>query len=358
MPTKARKHTGKKTGQLAQTSSVPCIPAAQGKSTLYLFAQRCSELWNLVSINRREEDKDEGYQRVLSSARVRAIADYILEENTIPGAIIISLDNAKFDQKSQALIIPKGKDIAWVIDGQHRLAGAHLASTEGVDIELPVVALLSLPDEEQIEQFVTINREAKGVPTSLYLDLLKLLPKRKSSSELASERAADIANELRRNKQSIFFNRIVVTTSPRQGQISITNFVRKIAPLVNPERGLLNRFTLPEQRLIIDNFFHALKDTFPSEWASADNIFFKTIGFGAIMNVFEDVFKETIVGGGFRVQDIVEILKPVRGFNLEQWREKGTGSKAETDAARDFLVDFSRGIDRLKQTNQSRGIRL
>ena len=54
------------------------------------------------------------------------------------------------------------------------------------------------------------------------------------------------------------------------------------------------------------------------------------------MNVFEDVLKEaTMHGEGFRVADVVELFEPLKNFNFEQWREKGTGNKAETDAARD-----------------------
>ena len=104
--------------------------------------------------------------------------------------------------------------------------------------------------QEQIEQFVTINREGKNVPTSLYLDLLKRLPHVKKPGEVAAERAADIANELRHKKDSIFYGRISVTTSPRQGQqVSMVNFVRKLTPYVNPERGLWPAPGLVDTRL-------------------------------------------------------------------------------------------------------------
>lgn len=162
-----RQQGGKKHGKAPATLRFSAIEIHQGTHTLYSFSEKASNLWEFVSINRREEDKDEGYQRVLSTGRVRAVADYILEGNFIPGSIIIAVDKGQY--KSGELIISSGKDVAWVIDGQHRLAGAHLASTEGTDIELDVIALLNLDEEAQIDQFVTINREAKNVPTSLYL---------------------------------------------------------------------------------------------------------------------------------------------------------------------------------------------
>jgi DGQHR domain-containing protein len=357
MPRPPRQQGGKKHGRASTGPSFSVVPIKQGEHTLYSFAEKASALWEFVSINRREENKDEGYQRVLSTSRVRAVADYILEKNVIPGSITIAIDKGTY--KNGKLTISGGKDVAWVIDGQHRLAGAHLAATEGTDIELNVIGLLNLDEEDRIEQFVTINREGRNVPTSLYLDLLKLLPKRKSPSELASERAADIAKELRQEGSSIFHGRIVVTTSPKHGQLSIVNFVRKLAPYVNPQKGLMNRLSLNEQAKIIDNYFSALKKVYPNQWSKSDNIFFKTIGFGAIMNVFEDVFKEaTIHGQGFRVTDVVDLLLPLKDFDFEQWREMGTGNKAEGDAAQGFLVDFARALDRLKKRKDRKTIRL
>src|SRR5205823_11173032 len=99
------------------------------------------------------------------------------QRNSIPVGIVVSLNEAKFDRAKGHLSIPAGEDIGWVIDGQHRLAGAHRAAQEDIDIELPVIAFVGLDDDNQIRQFVTINREGKGVPTSLVLDLLKRLPK-------------------------------------------------------------------------------------------------------------------------------------------------------------------------------------
>jgi DGQHR domain-containing protein len=242
-----------------------------------------------------------------------------------------------------------GSDVGWVIDGQHRLAGAHEASSgEGgnkkVDIELSVIAFIGTTENFQIEQFVTVNREAKGVPTALVYDLLKHLPGRKNAGEVATERAAEIANEVRLNKDSVFYQRIVVTTSPRQGQISITNFVRKMSPHVHPDRGILRVYTLPEQRKILENYFDALRITFPEQWRRADNVFFRTIGFGAMMNMFEEIFQHTISTreASFKVEDIAAVLQGVRHFEFDQWLSYGSGTKAELEAAQDFRTDFKR----------------
>jgi DGQHR domain-containing protein len=353
-------HSGKKHGRLKTGRSFESLSIRQGKHTLYSFAERASRLWSFVSISRREEDKDEGYQRVLSASRVRAVADYILAGNIIPGSITIALDAGKFSATKDRLHIRAGRDVAWVIDGQHRLAGAHLASEEGVEIELNVIALVDFDEQQQIEQFVTINREGKNVPTSLYLDLLKRLPHIKKPGEVAAERAADIANVVRHQKDSIFYGRIAVTTSPHQGrQVSMVNFVRKITPYVNPERGLLNVFTLTQQTEIVENYFVAIRKIYPDEWKKPNSIFFKTIGFGALWNVFEDIFKEcTMQGDGFRVQDIEEVMEPLRNFDFAQWSSIGTGSKAEIEAAKNFRIDFARSVEKRRKGGAKKQIRL
>jgi hypothetical protein len=75
--------------------------------------------------------------------------------------------------------------------------------------------------------------------------------------------------------------------------------------------------------------------------------------------VFEDIFKEcTMQGDGFRVQDIEEALTPLRNFDFAQWSTKGTGSKAELEAAKDFQVDFIRSIEGRRAGGATKLIRL
>ena len=219
----------------------------QHDRVLYLFAASAKTLFEILDINQREPDKDEGYQRILSGSRVRSISDFVDQHRTIAPAIVVTMQGAQFDEDAGELLVPNRSGSGWVIDGQHRLAGAAKASK---DIELPVVAFLDLEIESQIFQFVTINRTAKGVPTSLYLDLLKHLPLTKKPGEIAKDKAADIANALRVDEESPLFNRITIVP-PKPGQtISLTNFVRKVAPLVqtDPVRSPISSYTLPEQK--------------------------------------------------------------------------------------------------------------
>lgn len=355
---KPAKQSDKKQGQLASAIEVDCMEISQGTQKLYVFSMLASTLWGLVSINRRDTDKNEGYQRVLPNSRVKAVAAYINDGNAIPNSILVALDNASYDPSRGKLTIPAGTDVGWVIDGQHRLAGAHEAAVQfGTDYELVVIALLGVDEDKQVEYFVTINREAKGVPTSLVLDLLKRIPKRKPG-DIANERAADLARELREEKTSPLYSRIVID-APSKGQISLVNFVRKVNPLVHQQSGRLRVYSLEQQKTILSNYFQAIKEVYGEEWRKENTVFFRTVGFGALMNVFERVFNEcTDRYSSFQPADIKRLLSLVADFDFGQWVEYGSGNKAETDAAQDFLIDFDRAINRQDEKGALKQLKL
>jgi DGQHR domain-containing protein len=197
---------------------VDVIPVKQGTFSFFLFAMSASMLWRLTQINKRSEDKDEGYQRALSNARVRNIAKYIQRGGMLAGSVVVSLDEGTYDIGKHQLRLPNKDNIGWIIDGQHRLAGAHEASKKKEnDLSLPVIAFLNLSIERQVELFITINKEARGVPASLYIDLLKELPKQKSERELTDERIADIARALDRDELSPFNQKIIFTPHRSRG---------------------------------------------------------------------------------------------------------------------------------------------
>jgi len=281
---------------------VHCINIRQSSFDLYVFKMKASLAWSIFSISRKEPDSNKGYQRFLSAARVASVAKYISGGNPVPVSVLVSIDEGKFDADKSILRIPRGRDVGWIIDGQHRMAGAAEATAEGQDIDLIVVAFVGLDERHQVQQFVTINDEAKGVPRSLLLNLLKQIPD-KSLQEQANERAIDLARQLNTDQQSVFFQRIASIASPRTGQISDVNFTRKIAPLVHPEKGLLKIFPLPDQTKIIDNYYIALRDIFPEEFRKANSPFFRTIGFGATFNAFDEIFTRVLSEhGSFKVQ--------------------------------------------------------
>lgn len=85
---------------------------------------------------------------------------------------------------------------------------------------------------------------------------------------------------------------------------------------------------------MIENYFHALSDVFPKEYDNPESIFFRTLGFGALMNAFQAVHDLTLTRTHkkFKRSDVVETLGTLAGFDFEPWKKLGTGSAAEIGA--------------------------
>jgi len=316
------------------------LPLTQGPHTFYLCKIKASSLFSIAAINQRIEGKEEGYQRVLSPGRVRSVARYIKANGVIPGTIIASFEGAKYSAKTRKLSLPSNPNAGWIIDGQHRLAGAHEASQEGgPDIELPLIAFVALPYDKQIELFITINREAKNVPSSLYLDLLKQLPKKKTEKDLVDERITDIARTLNSDDDSPFSQRIIFTRTARAGEISVTNFARVLRPFFSKQGGTLNPYTQLEQAGVIGNYYRALGTVFPAEFTSSTSVFFRTTGFGAVWRVFPFVFTTALsVDKSVKVSAFAKIFKQIQGFDFSAWGQYGSGTAAEIQAGDDLLA--------------------
>lgn len=320
---------------------ISAIPVTQGGQTFYLFKLKASQLWDLTQINRRSEDKVEGYQRALSPSRVKSIAKFIAANGLIPGSIIVSLDKGEFNETEKKLILPNRKNIGWIIDGQHRMAGAHEAAEKGKDPEVPVVAFLKLKLEKQIALFVTINKEARSVPASLYIDLLKQLPHKKTEKELTDERIADITRNLDADETSPFHQRIAFTQQASKGEISLVNFARILRPHLARQAGVLGLYTQIEQEGVINNYYRALKLAFPESFKKEPSIFFRTIGFGAVWRAFPLAFN--LANNKFRsvsVASFTKVFSAIKGFNFEVWEQLGTGTAAEIQAGDDLVTEL------------------
>ncbi len=330
----------------------PCISFEQGKFMLAMFNCSGKALWDIVKINRKEEDKEEGYQRTLSPARADKIATFIDKGNPIPASLLVSFDKGVLRNNGTKLVVPRKVDSGWVIDGQHRLEGAYRSEN---DITFPIMAFVGLSEAEQINQFVTINREHKGVPSSLYYDLLKHLPGGKNEAELIKERSADLATMVKNDEESPFHQRIVVTTAPKKGELSLTNWVRKIAPLLKHGQGRLAVFSDEAKIGVLNNYYLGLAQVFSDEYRKADSIFFKTLGFGALINTLPTFIDLTLQHqSGFRVVDVIRMFKRIADFDFAAWHQAGSGNQAESLAGDDLR---QRLLDSLGESDTA-GIRL
>ena len=112
--------------------------------------------------------------------------------------------------------------------------------------------------------------------------------------------------------------------------------VRKVAPLVLENRGILSRYYEREQRGIIDNYFKGIQNVYADEFRRADPVFFRTIGFGAMLNAFPVFFSTCLAKfSGFTVEDTTKVFRQIGELPIDAWRKMGSGNLAETQAGDD-----------------------
>jgi DGQHR domain-containing protein len=317
--------------------TTPAIEVLQNGQKFYLCSLEAKILSGLASVNMRDPDQDTGYQRLFTQSHIAGIKKYLEKDKCIPASMLVTFKGAKFsDGKLHVLSDPRK---GWIIDGQHRwLAARQLAKA----IPLPIIAFIDLPIATQVEHFITINREARGVPSSLYLDLLKSLPKEKTPGERAKERTTDIARLLNKDEESPFYGKIVVLTSPKRGELSLTNFVRKVEPVIR-KGGALAAFKVDTQVKVVSNYFNGIIDAYPDEAEQSPPIFFQTVGFGAFMNFFPGFFGAIYGSKNSFTRDLVrQNLVEMGDVSFDSWRNMGTGTQAENTAAQELENLFDR----------------
>ena len=176
---------------------------------------------------------------------------------------------------------------------------------------------------------------------------------------MAKDKAVDIATQLKRDEESPLYNRITINPPQAGRSISLTNFVRKVAPLIqtDPDRSPISSFNLPEQTKIIDNYFRGLREHEPLLFGNSPSIVFRTVGFGGLLNALPVLFNLTLTQqGGFRVVDVASVFNRV-SFDFSNWRTLGSGNAAEILAGND-LAEEARLAYEAKAESMSGLIRL
>lgn len=277
-----------------------------------------SETFDRIAfVSRRDDDKDEGYQRNLSKQRAADIAHYIDKENgCLPNSILVSLEEgAAYDEKTKTLQIPDTPRAAWVIDGQHRMFGLRQAKTR---YDLAVTAFLGLDVAEQAKQFKIINSKQKGVPTSLLYDLLDLT----KDGTYVQQRGHELAVKLNEDPESPWYGQIDMTGSG-DGLITQTRVVTALESLIS-ERGTLFLYSEEEQYGILRNYFTAVKTIFPSDWGNKNSVLTKALGFSGWLILLPQVLTLCLQRfQNFTVNSVIAVLTPIKTYNFSAEHHKG-----------------------------------
>lgn len=171
-----------------------CIKISQPIGDFYAGAIGASDLFEIAYADiRRLKDRDVelylGIQRPLSAKRVEEIKKYVSTvDATFPTAVILAVKSkdAKYNSNTKQMSIRRGKDVAKIIDGQHRIAGLEGVSNKRFQVN--VVVFIDMDIEDQAMVFATINLAQTKVNKSLVYDLYeftKLPSPQKSAHNIA-----------------------------------------------------------------------------------------------------------------------------------------------------------------------------
>ncbi len=301
---------------------IPAFKIIQNNIEMLVFCSSVKMIYENFDVSRRIEDKVLGYQRSFSKSRIKEIKNYInQEQGVIPNSILVNLDQGKYSysEEEQLLTLNQTESLGLIIDGQHRIKGSYEANP---DFKLMVVATLNLSIKQQARLFVTINRTQKGVPASLYLDLLPLLEGDIDDFDQegisAERRATEIATRLNEDEESPLYQ-IIRRTGDTGFGISLNEFVNQMKDYVDPQKGKLANLGFEQQYKVFEIYFRSLKAVFLEQWEDQKSYMFKTVGFGGIMQSFYEIFNLVIQKyKKFDTNNTIEVLKLIQDFKFDK----------------------------------------
>lgn len=280
-----------------------------------------------------------GIQRPLNPKRVKEIEQYVMTVDAcFPTSVVLSVDGAcaTYDEKQGTLTLSNYQDpedpdksvlykeIAKVIDGQHRIEG--LKKFTGSDFDVNVCIFVDIDVAQEGYIFSTVNLAQTKVSKSLAYDLFDL-----ARSRSPQKLCHNVAVALDREEKSPFYHRIkrlgVATEGRFNEMLTQATFVEALMPYMskNPisdrdlymrgkplrRAGAVESQSLIFRNMMIDgkdmaiadvlwNYFDAVRSRWPKAWAATGRgqILNKTNGFRGLMRFLRDAYLHVTGPGG------------------------------------------------------------
>ena len=294
-----------------------------------------------------------GYQRQIDSKHCQKIVSYLNKSAFLPSAIICSYRSA--DQNNRL----------WIVDGQHRVHAFRMLRERNIDryreiadVEIPVVVMIDVPIEVEIEQFITINKTSKKVDTSLATILKNLISQGKENMVMSKSEfiSVEVARKLGFDGQSkVWSGKILLEGNVRNHDeyISLNAFVRATRVLINlfAQKGIVNlEWHTPEEveevtRLstgLIDHIWMEVAMRWPELFGSYDEdrrIIQGSIGYTAITRTLVKMLRDSQISNQGELRQQVQQI--VMGFPVgcDKWKAKGEYSRYSSESGYKIVSD-------------------
>jgi len=349
-----------------------CIEVEQPIGVFYIGAINCKDLYDIayadvrrIECENREVEKYLGIQRPLSAGRIAELKQYVENiDATFPTSIILAVndDDASFDNEKMIMSIKRGKDVAKIIDGQHRIAG--LENYMKSNFQLNVTIFIDMDIEDQAMVFATINLKQTKVNKSLATDLYEFTKSR--SPQKTCHNIAKLLNEKNGSPFQRKIKILGVATGEPQESLTQATFVDRLIKYIsrNPmkDRDLIKRGKKLEKaqgnderklifrNLFIDdedakiakniwNFFKAVENRWTSAWQNVERgyILNRTTGFGALMRFLNIVYNYYYNSNNkiISVEEYLSVLKNIKlndvDFTSDNYKPGSSGEKGLLD---------------------------
>lgn len=269
--------------EISLVKGQPIKGSEQGKMLeTFVGAIDFGELVNRYRIPHLDYATDKGYQRKPSSSRVNSLArDLSAGMVDLPTAVLLSVRVKDLSPRRDkyghyTLAIPdNSRRPFYVIDGQHRLeALKKLINDEKQSREkwhtfkIPTVIIFGADENTEMDQFHTVNSNAKSISTDLALALLrqrakdnkafrKYLVEKGQEWKVHGQELMELVAELEMWKDKIRF-----PNQPKGRTLVRSNtFVRSLKPCL--EQANFGDYAIEEQAIIINAYWEGIGKVLP-----------------------------------------------------------------------------------------------
>ena len=292
----------------------------QKSYTLYLFKMNSVDLNRLCYVTPRSNDDPNEIQRILKESRAEEIGEYIKQENSLlPNAIVVNLsESVRIDdtevEDEKLIVLPSGDEkVAYILDGQHRLAGFNHSG--GIQFDLPVVATHNASPKMRGKIFADINSEQVKVTEwhilSLYYQIKELSPDESATMDVVYQLATD--------PDSPLYEKVKMKDDDKGTWITNTHLKRCIQPHTR-SGGVLSGKTPAEQATILKEYLKAVGET----WRDATEDFkhhmlWRAMGTEIILGLFEAAKHRCDLNSGrqYTQETFSQALAPLTEANVE-----------------------------------------
>lgn len=304
---------------MAKFTNIDAIEVKYNDIVFYVAVMKASKLFSISEVSRADEDPEEGYQRLLGKARAKKIAEYLNSGHVIPGALVLSAKQdaiQSYDKTKKKLKVSNEQGGFLVIDGQHRLYGAH---QYGNDIPMPICIFNNLDKAQEVQYFLDINGTQRGVPKTLQIELTKFTAEPESKEDLLMR----LFNELDSQVRSPLASKLSRTKSVA-GKLSHVPFQNSFKQII--DKAPLVSINFDNKVNIIINFLSAIENILIEEYGASKKLT-NAAFFQAIMDVFIEACSMSILKhNNYKESSFLSVLSGISDIDLDKY--SGTNKKS------------------------------